>query len=386
MRRVLLAAALMAGMMAGTCAEPVRVGLLLTLSGPSAAPGRHARDGFMLALKQMDNQLGDRPAEVTVLDDARNVPAVGALVQGFIKQHKPAAIVGPLTADLIGPALKAATDGQVLMLGPGSGPADLAGKRCQPNFFSLSGQDDMSIEVIARHAEETRLTRAVIVSTTGEAADTAATAFKRAFKGEVLDRIAIDAAVSDFSEQINRIDIHRPQAVFLHLAGEAGLRFMRQFVASGAATGLTLLGSSGFDAPELAELGEAAAGILSAGDWAYGLPTPGNEAFVRAFEAEFGYAPGAVALHAYDAARLLDSALRLSQAVPADRVALADAMKQADVESPRGKFAFGNNNFPIQDLYLTRVEARGDGKVRTAIVRQVFAQYGDHYASECPLK
>ena len=49
-----LLAALTAGLLAtaGTAAaEPLRVGMLLTLSGPPAALGQQARDGFMLAME-----------------------------------------------------------------------------------------------------------------------------------------------------------------------------------------------------------------------------------------------------------------------------------------------------------------------------------------------
>ena len=91
-------------------------------------------------------------------------------------------------------------------------------------------------------------------------------------------------------------------------------------------------------------------------------------------------------MHAYDAALLIDGAARALKGSVSDRAALMDALKQADIVSPRGKFTFGNNNFPIQDMYLSRVEKRGDNEVRTNIVAQTFAQYGDHYAADCPLK
>jgi len=124
----------------------------------------------------------------------------------------------------------------------------------------------------------------------------------------------------------------------------------------------------------------------SGGDWAQGVPGAASAAFVAAFEAEYGYAPGAAAMRGFDAARLISKALEATSGKTTDRTALADAIRQADIESSRGKFIFGNNNFPIQDLYLTRVEKHTDGKNRVTAVRQVFAQYGDHYAAECPQK
>ena len=385
MRGLLIAAMCLAGVSC-VAAEPVRVGIVATLSGSSGALGQHARDGFLLGLKQHGGKFGDRAAEISIVDDLRNPQAIGDTVAALIKTRRKDIILGPLFPEMIGPALKAATEGKAIMLSPHSGPADLAGKRCQPNFLSLAPQDDEAIEVLAKYAEDRKLNRAIIVSTAGDEADTAATAFTRAFKGEVADRILIKPDATDFAEQINRIDINRPQALFLHMRGDVTARFLAAFNQSGAASGLVLLGSTGFDEAELGAHQGASVGVYTAGDWGYGLQTPQNTVFIAAFEAEYGYAPGVVAMHAYDAALMIDSAVRALKGDIADRAALIDALKQADIVSPRGKFTFGNNNFPINDMYLSHVEARGDGQVRTAIVSQVFAQYGDHYAADCPLK
>ncbi|HRK24994.1 MAG TPA: penicillin-binding protein activator [Beijerinckiaceae bacterium] len=386
MRRWLLAAALILHSLTGAGAEPVRIGLVLTMSGPSAALGQHVRDGFHLGLKLGGGRLGPSEAEIELVDDERSAARAGQAAEAMAKAKSPAFIVGPLFSELIAPVLKAATPAGTIVLSPHAGPALLAGKRCQPNFFSLAPQDDQAIEVLTKFAEERNLRRAIIVSTAGEEAEIAATAFRRTFKGEVADRLLIDVAASDFSDALNRIDILKPQALFLHVSGAAGARFIAELHRSGAGSGPVLLGSFGFDQADVAFQGDAVIGAYSGGDWAQGVPGAASAAFVAAFEAEYGYAPGAAAMRGFDAARLISKALEATSGKTTDRTALADAIRQADIESSRGKFIFGNNNFPIQDLYLTRVEKHTDGKNRVTAVRQVFAQYGDHYAAECPQK
>jgi branched-chain amino acid transport system substrate-binding protein len=49
--------------------EPVKVGLLSTLSGPGAGLGVDIRDGFQLAVKLNGGKLGGRATEVVVADD-----------------------------------------------------------------------------------------------------------------------------------------------------------------------------------------------------------------------------------------------------------------------------------------------------------------------------
>lgn len=40
--------------------DPLKIGVLLTLSGPPAVLGEHARDGILLAEKALDGKIGGR--------------------------------------------------------------------------------------------------------------------------------------------------------------------------------------------------------------------------------------------------------------------------------------------------------------------------------------
>ena len=64
--------------------EKLKVGLLLTLSGPSAVLGQHARDGFQLAVKDLSGMLGGRDVEVIVVDDELKPDVAVTKVKGLI--------------------------------------------------------------------------------------------------------------------------------------------------------------------------------------------------------------------------------------------------------------------------------------------------------------
>ena len=76
--RILLATALAVTALSATAQsnEPVKIGLLSTLSGPGAGLGIDIRDGFQLAIKLGGGKLGGRPAEVIIADDQAS-PDVG---------------------------------------------------------------------------------------------------------------------------------------------------------------------------------------------------------------------------------------------------------------------------------------------------------------------
>jgi branched-chain amino acid transport system substrate-binding protein len=54
------------------------------------------------------------------------------------------------------------------------------------------------------------------------------------------------------------------------------------------------------------------------------------------------------------------------------------------IETSRGEFRFGSNNFPVQDYYLVRAEKDGD-RVVMKTVSKVFDDYVDAYAADCTM-
>ena len=96
--------------------------------------------------------------------------------------------------------------------------------------------------------------------------------------------------------------------------------------------------------------------------------------------------PGSYAMQAYDAALLIDSAIKGTGGKLGDHDALQAELKKANFTSLRGKFKFGVNNYPIQDFYLVKVAKRADGKYQTQIVERVFTDDVDPYAKDCSMK
>ena len=68
MRKTLLAASALVATTFGALAEdPVKIGMITTLSGPAGYLGQDVRDGFKLAME--DNKMGGVPVELLVEDD-----------------------------------------------------------------------------------------------------------------------------------------------------------------------------------------------------------------------------------------------------------------------------------------------------------------------------
>ena len=129
-----------------------------------------------------------------------------------------------------------------------------------------------------------------------------------------------------------------------------------------------------------------AVGLFSSSQWTPDLDNADNKAFVSAYEAKYGYVPSLYSSQGYDAAQLINSAVKAVKGDLSDKKAVTAALKKADFASVRGDFKYNNNHFPIQDFYLVQAVKRADGKYATSVVEKVFDDYGDVYASECAMK
>ena len=69
-----------------------------------------------------------------------------------------------------------------------------------------------------------------------------------------------------------------------------------------------------------------------------------------------------------------------------DTDALRAALKEADFDSVRGEFTYGNNNIPIQNFYLREVVEDADGVWTTKVVKTVYENAQDNFAAECPME
>ena len=108
--------------------------------------------------------------------------------------------------------------------------------------------------------------------------------------------------------------------------------------------------------------------------------------FVAEFEKRYGRIPSHYAAQSYDGAQLLNAALTRVGGNVGDKKAFMAALKQADFPSVRGKFRFGNNNFPIQDMNIFEVAKDAKGRVSLKTIGTPLKDHQDAYHQECALK
>jgi branched-chain amino acid transport system substrate-binding protein len=384
---VLLAAA--AVILGGTGAlgqEKLKIGIIATLSGPPAVLGQQLRNGFNLAVKDLNGKLGGRDVEVIVVDDELKPDLAVNKVKTLVDRDKVDFVVGPIFSNILAAIMKPVTEGGAILISPNAGTSNFAGKECNPNFFVTSYQNDQVFAVSGKHAQDTGIKKVFLMAPNYQAGKDALAGFKNFFKGDIADEVYVPLNQLDFSAELAKIAAAKPDAIYVFLPGGMGVNFVKQFRQAGLANDVKFLSAFTVDESTLPAQQDAALGFFGGANWAPDLDNPQNKRFVAGYEKEFGAVPATYAFQAYDAALLIDSAVRQVQGNIANREVLRAAMMKAEFSSLRGGFKFNTNHYPIQDFYLVKVAKRADGKFETQIVKKVFENYADPHATDCAMK
>ena len=363
--------------------EKLKVGLLLTLSGPSAVLGQQARDGFQLAVKEMGGKLGGRDVEVIVTDDELKPDVAVTKVRGLLERDKVDFVVGPIFSNVAVAVHKPIVDANTFYISTNAGPSNLAGRQCNPYFFATSYQNDQNHEVLGKVAQDRGYKKVYLLAPNYQAGKDALAGFKRHYKGEVIEESYVPLNTLDFQSELAKIASMSPDAIFTFMPGGMGVNLVKQYKGAGLMEKIPFLSAFTVDESTLPAQQDAAIGAWGGSNWAPNLDTPQNKRFVQAYEAAYNSVPGSYAMHAYDAALLIDAALKATGGKTDNKDAVRAAIRKAEFKSLRGDFKFGTNGFPVQDFYLVKVAKRPDGKFQTEIAEKVFDDYTDAYAKEC---
>jgi branched-chain amino acid transport system substrate-binding protein len=382
-----LAGVLSAAMICGAQAqEPIRIGVVSVLTGPPAALGQQLRDGFQMAIDQMGGKIAGRPVQITVIDDELKPDVAVGKVRGLLDSQKVDFVVGPIFSNILGAIAKPVLDSGAFLISPNAGPSTLAGKGCHQNFFVTSYQNDQVHEVLGKHAQDKGYKRAYIMAPNYQAGKDSLAGFKKHFKGEIVDEIYSPLTNLDFSADLAKIASMKPDVVFAFMPGGLGVNIVKQYAQAGLQGKIPFLSAFTVDESTLPAQQDAAVGLFGGMTWAPNMDNPQSKKFVADYEATYKIVPGSYAMQAYDAALLIESAVKSLNGDLSDKDKLRAAIKKADFKSLRGSFKFNTNGFPIQDYYLVKVAKRPDGKFQTEIAEKVFSNYADSYAAECALK
>lgn len=369
-------------------ADKVKVGFVSTLSGPSSALGVDIRDGFQLAVKLNGGKLGGLPAEVLISDDQFKPDVARQLFERNIKRDKVDFMTGVVFSNIMLAALPEALDNKVIYISPNAAPSSMAGKECNPLFFVVSWPNDAYHEAAGALANQRSLKSVYLLAPNYQAGKDSLAGFKRTFKGQIVGENYTKLGQLDYAAELAEIRAAKPQALYIFLPGGMGINFIKQFVSAGLGKETQLL-LPGFSADQdvIGPVGPSMAGLFNTAHWSPDFTNPANIKFMAEFRKEYKRTPTLYASQGYDAALLINAAVRDVKGNLDDKEAVRKALRSARFDSVRGPFKFNNNQYPVQNYFVRVVGSDGQGGlINKSFAEPILRNHGDAYAEQCAMR
>jgi branched-chain amino acid transport system substrate-binding protein len=364
-------------------AEPVKVGMVTTLSTGGGYLGEDVRDGFLLAIELAG--AGDR-VQLLVEDDGLEPERGVQIAERMVERDGVDVMTGIIFSNVAMAVVPRLVRDGMVYLSPNAGPSQLAGAGCHENYFNVAWQNDNLHEAMGAYVTQQGFDNVYLLAPNYPAGKDALTGFKRFYEGKIAGEVYTQLGQTDYAAELANLRAAGPDAVFFFYPGGMGINFVKQAASTGISQEIPFFGPAfSFDDTLLDAVGEAAIGIKNTSQWSPDLDNEINQAFVAAFKESYGRYPTLYASQGFDTANLLLSAMDKLGDDLADQAAFREALREADFASVRGSFRFASNQHPIQDIYVREAFVDDTGNVTNRVIGVVLEDHQDAYVGECPM-
>jgi branched-chain amino acid transport system substrate-binding protein len=353
------AAALLAG--GAEAAEPLKIGLILPMTGPFASTGRQVDAAVKLYVSQHGSTVAGRPVEILLRDDTGIAPeTTKRIAQEMVVNDKVSVLAGFGLTPLAFAAAPIATQSKTPMIVMCAATSTIVTK--SPYILRTSFTLPQVTTGIAEWSAKNGIRKVFSIVTDYAPGIDAETTFKRVFGaagGTVVGDVRVPLKNPDFAPFVQRAKDAQADAVFVFVPSGEGSAIMKQIAERGLTeAGTKLIGTGDVvDDDILDGMGPSAIGAITSHHYSAAHPSPENKAFVAAFEkANNGMRPNFMAVGGYDGMHLIYETVKKTNG-KTDGDAFLAAAKGMSWTSPRGPVKIEPETRDItQNVYIRKVE------------------------------
>lgn len=355
---------------AGT--KVVRVGMILTYSGPDASIGEAIDRGAELYRRLHEQELPSG-VELQILkrDETGPTPDVAKrLARELAVREQVHILTGGQWTPNVSAIAPLATEASIPYVVMSSGTASTT--RLSPFLFRVAFTTWQHSYPLGQWAAKNGITRVSTIVSDYAAGVDAEEAFVRGFTdagGTIVSKVRAPLRTADFVPFLERVRRDKPQAVYgFNPGGPEATRFIKAYHDLGlAAAGIRLIGPNAIvPDDELRNMGEAAIGVISASHYSAAGDRPANTTFVSEWKKAYGEdtVPNYFAVGGWDGMAAIFHLIR-------EQNGQMDPMRSQQLlagwsnpESPRGPMRIDpETRDVVHNVYIRRVE-QVDGELR----------------------
>ena len=360
-----------AGIARKTATQPLRIGNLLTLSGPNAAPSIDVKRGFVAYVLAHDHRLGGRKIQFFDADDANNPATAITQIQKLVNENHVDVIEGIFFSGVLLGVRDTIDQLKVPTVVANAAANAISRDRKSDYIWRTSySNHQLGVPLGPWAARTIGKSGVAVISANYAAGQESAAAFKQAYEsagGTLAASIFTPFPVTpDYQPYFQQAADKGAKGVWAFTAGGGeAIKFVKTYRQFGFDKQFQLFGSNNMTDPEsvLVAEGDAALGIRTTANWAPTLKNKENVLFLKQYD-RFGIGiPSAFAELGYIAAQFLDLALRKVHGDTSNKQRFLQAMASVGTwQSPGGKLTMDpKTHNVIESVYLRNVVKKGSG-------------------------
>lgn len=365
-----------------SAAEPLKIGLVLPMSGTFSGYGKQIENGVKLYLQQNNDTIAGRKVELIVKDDTGAAPEISKrLAQELVIRDKVDILAGFAMTPSAFAAAPIATESKKPMVVMNAGTSNLTTK--SPYIVRTSATVPQYTAPLGAWTAKNNMKKAfTLVADFGPGHD-AETYFKKSYLeagGQIVGELRVPLKNPDFAPFLQKIKDGKPDVVFLFLpSGELPTAFLKGFKERNlAAEGIKIVATGDLtDEDSIDAIGDISLGVVSAHHYSEAHNSPENKAYTAAYYKAYPkQRPNFMSVGGYDGMRLIAEALKKTNG-DANGDKFIEAVKGMSFVSPRGPISIDPETRDIvETIYIRKVE-RVDNKLMNVEFDDSFKNYKD---------
>jgi branched-chain amino acid transport system substrate-binding protein len=347
--------------LAARAADPLKIGLILPLTGPFASTGRQIEAACRLYMQRNGDTIAGHRIELLVKDDTGVAPeTTKRIAQELVTRDKVAVLAGFGLTPLALAAAPVATEAKTPMVVMAAATSIIPTR--SPYIVRTGFTLPQVTGPIADWAAKNGIRSVVTMVTDYAPGIDAETTFVKRFTaagGRIVESLRVPLRSPDYGPFVQRAKDAKPDALFVFVPAGEGSAVMKQFSDRGLKdAGIRMIGTGDVVDDDLLEgMGAMAAGVVTSFHYSAAHDSPENKAYVEAFtKANPGMRPNFHSVGGYDGMHAIYAALEKTGGdTNGDK--LVDAMKGMQWTSPRGALSIDPaTRDVVQTVYIRRVE------------------------------
>ena len=342
-------------------ADPVKIGLILPMTGPFASTGRQIAAACRFYMAKNGDTVAGRKVELILKDDTGLAPeTTKRIAQEMVVQDKVTFLAGFGLTPLAFAAAPVATEAKTPMIVMAAGTQVIPQR--SPYIVRTGFSLPQTTAPIAGWAYKNGIKRVFTLVTDYapglDSEKTFITRYKEA-GGEIVESVRTPLRNPDYGPFLQRAKDSKADALFVFVPSGEGLAVMKQFEERGLKQGgMRMIGPGDVvDDDILESMGAPAVGVITSHHYSAAHESPENRAYVDGMmKANAGMRPNFHSVGGYDGMHAIYESMKKTNGT-GNGDQLVEAMKGMKWTSPRGPMSIDPaTRDVVQTIYLREVK------------------------------